>query len=316
MNKASRKDALIYAVVLNWNNSEDTGECIGSLLKVVHPSLRVVVVDNGSTDGSGRRLKEAFPDVMVLQTGRNLGYAGGNNMGIRHALAHGAKWVLILNNDTVVDGHLLERLMEAAEEKPEGGIYGPKVLFYHEPERVQYAGTRRVRLNRFEHVGSGKLDRNLQDPGTVETDWAAGCAMLVSSDVFRGAGLLDARYFLFMEEQEFSYRARRKGFKTYFVPRARVWHKSGVTFTKAHGPLKDRRQIYFYTRNSLLWIESYLPPLEKVGAYVSYLRFAVGHLRRLLRYSRSSPEWLHSRAVLRAFRDYIFRRFGDAPRWL
>jgi GT2 family glycosyltransferase len=306
----------IYAVVLNWNNAADTSECVSSLLCTTYPELEIIIVDNASTDGSEKILRERFPDLTFLRAKRNLGYAGGNNIGIRYALKHQADWVLILNSDAVVHEKAIEYLIAAARDLPDVGILAPKVLFYHDPERIQFAGNTRKKWSIFEHPGSGMLDQDVRADEIKETDWALGCSMMVRSDVFHRAGLFDERFFLYMEEAEFCYRAKRKGYRIYFVPLARVWHKDGATFVKEHGSTSDPRRLYFNTRNNLLWIECSLSMGEKIGAYFNFSRYPLGNLRLLLKSRRNSDEWRASRAVLKGAIDYILRRFGDAPQWI
>lgn len=130
----------ISIIILNWNGRSDTIECVESCLLSTYPSFRIVVVDNGSSDGSEAALLEKFPYLDIVQTGCNLGYAGGNNRGIRHALANGADYVWLLNNDTVVAPDALAELVAMAEATPHSGMIGSKILFYDRPDTIWFAG--------------------------------------------------------------------------------------------------------------------------------------------------------------------------------
>jgi len=127
---------LVFIIVLNWNGKDDTLECLGSLQQLDYPNFETVVVDNGSTDGSEDVIRSAFPSVNFIQTGRNLGYAGGNNVGIKHALSHGADYVWLLNNDTTVDPNALTALVETAQADPKIAVVGSKIFYYDQPDVI------------------------------------------------------------------------------------------------------------------------------------------------------------------------------------
>src|SRR5438477_3617076 len=130
----------VWIVVLNWNGLTDTLACVESLRELHYAERRVIVVDNGSTDGSVGALRSASSrlGIEIIETGKNLGYAGGNNLGIRHALDHGADFILVLNNDTTVDPLLLDELVGAADQHPEAGCFGPWIFYMHDRERVWF----------------------------------------------------------------------------------------------------------------------------------------------------------------------------------
>ena len=216
---------LLYVIVLNWNLKEDTLECLGSLFESDFPSFRVLVVDNASTDGSPEAVRTHFPRAEILVNDENLGFAAGNNIGIAYALEHGAEYVLILNNDTVVDRDLLTRLMETAQAHPEAGILGPAILYYEDRNRVWHLGDRihpllPVPVSICRNQREGRLPR---EPFSV--DYVSGCGMLVKAEVFATIGAFDARYSLYYEDADFCRRAREAGFGILAVPQARMWHK-------------------------------------------------------------------------------------------
>ncbi|MCR4287544.1 MAG: glycosyltransferase family 2 protein, partial [Deltaproteobacteria bacterium] len=130
----------VFVIVLNWNGYQDTIECVESLKGVDYPDLEIIIIDNGSIDDSVEVLRRRFPALLVLETGRNLGFAGGANFGIRRALNDGADYVIVLNNDTVVDEGFVRELVEAAREHKDAGILCSKVYFYDRPDAIWYAG--------------------------------------------------------------------------------------------------------------------------------------------------------------------------------
>jgi GT2 family glycosyltransferase len=216
----------VVIVVLNWNGVDDTLECLESLSRLDYPAYEMMVVDNGSTDGSVPAIRERFPAVTIVENGENMGYAGGNNVGLRHAMAQEADYALLLNNDTVVDPAFLRILVDAAEAEPSAGITGPTVYYHAQPDVIWSAGggidwqrgdTRMVGLNERDEGQFGTEPRPV--------DFVAGCAMLVRRAVLEQAGLLDERFFVYYEESEWCVRAARAGFRIVYVPAAHIWHK-------------------------------------------------------------------------------------------
>src|SRR3954451_7589440 len=210
----------LVAVALNWNGGEDTLAALASL-----DGIETICVDNGSTDGSDLAVEERFPFVELIRTGANLGFAGGNNVGLRRALDRGAEWVLLINNDAVAEPGLAEALARAATARPDAGVLACKILF-EDGRTVQYAGaTFNARLGYSGRlVGFGEPDR--PDDGDVrDVGRADGAALALSRAAVEGAGGLDESLFMYVEDVELSLRVRRAGFGVVLVPAARVRHK-------------------------------------------------------------------------------------------
>lgn len=239
---------LVTIVILNWNNWPDTLDCVASCRRLNWPNLRVVIVDNGSGDGSEGILRERCPDAVIIQTGANLGFAGGNNIGIRHALETGADYVWLLNNDAVSDPDALAKLVEALQSAPSAAAAGSKVYYHDDPQRIWFAGGiwTKGRL-RVRQRGTGELDHGEYDylcpVGSV-----SGCSMLIRSSVIREIGLLDESYFLYWEDTDWCARAQKNGYKVLFVPASRVWHKVSATVAP-----RSQLQYYYNTRNGLMF---------------------------------------------------------------
>lgn len=220
---------LTYVIVLNWNGRNDTLECLASLARAAGPSMRVVVVDNGSTDGSQEAIRRAYPDVTLLETGTNLRFAGGNNAGIRFALGHGAEQVMLLNNDTTVDPEFLEVMTAALQASPGAGIVAPKILYFSDPDRLWYAGGEiSFWTGTMRHRGIRLRDDGRFDV-PCETAYATGCCFLAARSTVEKVGELDESYFMYAEDADWCMRARRAGFRIVYEPRARVWHKVSVS---------------------------------------------------------------------------------------
>ncbi len=222
--KESSETPAVYAVILAFNHYEDTRECLESLQKSDYENLSIVVVDNGSSDGTPERIRAEFPDVQVIETGRNLGVPWGYDVGFSYALRAGAEYILMLNNDTVVDPQMVRRLVEAARADPNVGILMPKVLYYDDPEVVWAAGGRyRVFPPAHVIVGQDRPSAAFDKPFYLE--YALSCGLLIHRRAFEKAGLFDPGYFFFFDDWDFSQRVRAHGLRILFVPDARMWHK-------------------------------------------------------------------------------------------
>lgn len=268
----------VAIIVLNYNTKDSLSECLSSIsnLKKDRHEINVFVVDNASWDGSQeeiKNLKIKIKNLEFIQNNKNLGYAGGNNVGIKKALKDGADAVLILNPDTKVDGNLILELTHTAKRNVNVGILAPKIYFYpgfeFHKERYQkeeggkiiwYAGGKINWANVLaSHRGVDEVDYG-QYEGVEETDFATGAAMFVKSEVFEKIGFFNEDYFLYLEDLEFCVRAQKAGFKILYVPKAIVWHKWAQA-AKGGSNLQD----YFITRNRLLFGLKYAPTRSKVA---------------------------------------------------
>jgi GT2 family glycosyltransferase len=220
---------LTYVIVLNWNGRQDTLECLASLSYVVQPPMCLLVVDNGSNDGSQEAIRRKYPNVIILETGSNLRYAGGNNAGIRFALEKGAEQIMLLNNDTTVDPAFLGTMSGTLQSSPDTGIVAPKILYSADPGRLWYAG------GEISFLTGTMRHRGIREPDDgrfnipCDTGYASGCCLLAKRSVVERIGLLDESYFMYSEDADWCMRARQAGFRVVYEPRARVWHKVSVS---------------------------------------------------------------------------------------
>lgn len=237
---------LVFVIVLNWNGWRDTAECVSTLKNQHYDPYRLVVVDNGSTDGSEARLRERFPDITLLQTGANLGFAGGNNVGIQHALRQEADYIWIVNNDTKIPPGCLESLVGVMEREPRLGVLSPAVF---------HSDTRKPEpLNRFPPgIGAPRrfdpLVQDIELDADFETlDVAPGCAMLIRSGTVVDLGGFDERYFHYFEDTDFCWRAWSHGWLVARAPRCAISHLYGGS-TRTSPALA----LYYMLRNILLF---------------------------------------------------------------
>jgi GT2 family glycosyltransferase len=281
----------LVAVVLNWNGGDDTLAALASL-----EGVTTICVDNGSTDGSDRLVEERFPNVELIRAGANLGFAGGNNIGIRRAQGLGADWVLLLNNDAVAEPGLAAALDHAARARPDAGLLACKVLSA-DGQTVQYAG---AGFNKwFGYSGRVRTEGPDELRDVARAD---GAAMAVSWAAIERAGLLDLELFAYVEDVEWSLRIRRAGFGVVFVPDARARHKGSA----ATGGRRSTTNLYYDTRNTIVVSERHAPLPRGLRA----LRRGVvvgAHLAQSLSHaSRLSA----ARAVLAGWRDARAGRLG------
>ena len=315
-----RQSPKISIILLNWNGKKDTLECLASLQKVRYPNFQAIVVDNGSTDGSVAAIRAAHPHTPILENGSNLGFAGGNNPGIEWAIRHHAEWVLLLNNDTTVAPDFLDAFLKAAKEQPKGRIFGAKILRYSQPNIIDHlGGFWNPQVGEFISPDSGQPDHPYFNMRAA--DYVCGAALLMHRSVPETIGLLEPNFFLFWEESDFCYRAKRAGFEVWTAPEAKIWHKVSSSFTggKPH-------MHYFWWRSRLLWIERNCTPLEKKQLYRKIIIPELWKMGRhyLLKAGLNllcpncdrKEKARRLRAGCAGALDFFRSRFGNCPSWL
>lgn len=235
---------VISIVTVNFNGTRDTLELLESISKASFKKLEVIVVDNASNEDPTNAIHAQFPDVRVIRSQKNLGFAGGNNLGIKEA--KGA-YVMLLNNDTVVDKNFAGPIVKAFEQHPEVGIVGSKIRFLHSPGILQYAGSTKMNpytLTSFA-IGWGEDDKGQYDKAGY-THLAHGAAMTVSRKSIQSAGLMEDAYFLYYEELDWCLQIQKAGFAIWFEPQSMVHHKESMSVGKS-SPLQE----YYKTRNRI-----------------------------------------------------------------
>lgn len=244
----------VVAVILNWNGREDSLRCLEAMQRQDYSSLRLLFVDNGSHDGSEAAVRERFGDLDLLQTGANLGYAGGNNAGIAWALAEGADHVLVLNNDTVPDPGFVSALVRRAAAG--SGITGAVIPYAHDPDRLwAYGGGRfDIATGWVRHVQRPVDERELTTRGSVHF-YITGCAMLLSRAVLEDVEGFDPGYFHFCEDVDLCLRAEAAGHQLGVAPDARVLHRVSAT-TRVSSPAF----LYYNLRSRLRLVQRFGPP--------------------------------------------------------
>ncbi|MFC1466091.1 MAG: glycosyltransferase family 2 protein [Candidatus Brachytrichaceae bacterium NZ_4S206] len=295
----------VLIIVLCYNGVELTLACLASLSKLDYAQADVLVVDNASSDGTPAQVRERFPKVKVIQTGSNLGYAEGNNVGLRYALEHDYDYALLLNNDTEVAPDFVTELVRACEADCTIGVAGPKMYYFAPKDRLYSIGGevdwRRgtTRMIGLDEPDEGQFDRSR------EVDFVSGCALLARVEAIRQAGLLDPRFFMYYEETEWCVRIRRAGWRIIYVPSSIIWHK-----IEPAKQAESARIAYYMTRNRLLFLRLTRAPL------IAWLNAAFLQDGRTWLSYTVRPKWRHKaaqrRAILRGWTDFLHGHFGMA----
>jgi GT2 family glycosyltransferase len=299
----------VAIVVLNWNGYHYTKACVESLERITWPNYEIIVVDNGSTDDSARKLREDFPRHQILANPTNLGFARGHNVGIRRALADGADYVLLLSNDFVVTPGFLEPALALAESDARIGMIGGKIYLLEQPGRLWYAGGRISRLRGMVKVyGARRKDRG-QYERIRRISFVSGAKMLIKRAVLQNVGLLPEEYFFGIEEWDYSVAVGRAGYRMYYVPGFVSYHKVGGSYSQTRP-----KYLYGWWRGRLIFQEKYCP----VGFWAWKWGCLLGHLAlgrwRLSRLGRETLGVSYF-ALREAFRDHqhaTSRSFSEA----
>ena len=307
----------VYIVVLNWNGRDETLACLWSLRRIAYDNYRIILVDNGSTDGSPEEVARLFPEVLLIRNVKNVGFDEGNNIGIRAAIEKKADAVLLLNNDTVVCRNILRILSGTAAIYPDAGILGPKIYYFDDPTSIWWAGSRRKYSETgwlLTYTQEGKMQKDVgQFDEVKKIDAVIGCAMYIKTEVIDEIGYLDARYFIYHEEYDFCRRAKEKGWRCYLVPDAKVWHKISLSMGG-----KDSPSLYhLWTRNWLLLSRKQTNLLLWPLLYYYYLKESFWVYQGLRARSVNDS----AEASLAGAWSAIINRFGPPgnaapPRWL
>jgi GT2 family glycosyltransferase len=268
----------VHTILVNWNNYTDTATCLSSLRQLSYANYDVIVVDNGSTDDSAARLRDAFPDLNIIELGRNLGFAGGCNAGIRFALSQGSDFVWLLNIDTTVDRDALRALVDKARSSPRLGACGSAIYFMDDPQRLQAWGGGHV------NFWLGRSRHFIQPVPDESVEFITGASMLISRTAIESIGLLDEYFFMYWEDADYCFRLRASGWDLAVAGQSRVWHKGSSSVGKESAKL-DR----YFNASAKRFFRKHAAVSSVTIWTGGTLRFA----KRLLR-----GDWTRARAVL------------------
>lgn len=289
--ESTNKQPLVSIVTVNYNQSKVTCELIESLRKITYNNIEIFVVDNGSPSDNPDVIKEEYPEIILLKTNENLGFAGGNNYAFPYCKG---KYVLLINNDTEVDPGFLEPLVELLESDPKIGIVNPRIQYYYSPGIIQHGGYTPfnfITIRNFS-IGYGKKDDG-QFMNISESGSTFGAAMLVPLKVIKEVGMLADIFFLYYEEHDWAAHIKKAGYSTYYNGKSLVYHKESIS-TGKDSPFKT----YYISRGRILFARRNTSGLKKFFAMmyiylVTTPRITLGYLLRL----RFDHVWAYWRAV-------------------
>lgn len=299
----------VAIVVLNWNQRDLTLDCLRSLSELDYPNYFNILVDNGSNDGTYEAVQSQFPDTKVIKKNMNLGFAEGNNVGIRYALREKADYILILNNDTIVEPSMLSTLVNVANSHPDIGMVGP-AIFYDDPPGMIFSVGSYVKWAQgtIEHRGMREYINPIDLSSSPEpADFLVGCGVLVSKQCLEAIGLLNNAYYLNYEDVEWGIKAWRHGFRVLCVTSGTMWHKVSASLGRA-----SPANTYYMTRNSLLFFWRNAPSHIRL---LSVSRILLRTLRTIAAWTLKSqyhnqPFQRKRDANLMALRDFFLGRFN------
>ncbi|HYM65395.1 MAG TPA: glycosyltransferase family 2 protein [Candidatus Sulfotelmatobacter sp.] len=290
-------------IVLNWNGGNYILKCLKSLKNAKSNLVRIniIVVDNNSNDDSVRRIAKEFPKITILKNKKNLGYSGGNNIGIKYSLKNNADFIMLLNPDTTVNNNFIDPMIKLLASDKNVGIVGSKTYKGSFPSKIiSNAGNFFDKNFVGKDLGNGKIDKG-QYNSVLKTDYVSGTGILIKDKVFKEVGYFDERFFLYYEDADFCFRARTNGFICCFAQSSIIYHKGSVS-TVFGSPL----HTYYNARNRLLFLEKYSSFKVKFFEFKKVLKISLRYLVK----KRNSDKY-----ILLGLRDYLFRHFGERTYW-
>ncbi len=260
MPETKEKYPLVSLVTVNYNQSAVTCEFLDSIKKISYPNIEIFVVDNASPNDNPEIIKEKYPYIHFIQTEKNLGFAGGNNVALPHCKG---KYVLFINNDTEVEPGFLEPMVDLLENDPSIGMVSPKIHYFHTPETFQFAGftpINPVTIRNFA-IGFGEKDTGQYDYA-CETGSIFGAAMLVPYRIMEEVGIMTEVYFLYYEEHDWADHIKRAGYKIYYQGKSLVLHKESISTVK-----ESPFQIFYLNRGRILFARRNSKGFNKIASF-------------------------------------------------
>lgn len=258
---------LVYIIIVNWNKPDDTCDCLETVLGLEYPNYKTIVVDNGSTDDSVSIIRKKFSNITMVVNDNNIGYTGGNNIGIDIALENNADYVWILNNDTIIAKDSLTLLVDKLEKDDKYGLASP-LIYYYGDNSVQFCGSyldaKSNTIVKIDDINDYKLLKN------VYTIILWGTALLIKVSVIKNIGKLNNKYFAYHEDCEYCIRAERAGYKAFVVPKALIYHKDSLSTGGKRSPIQSYlriRNLYFLWNDNM----KYKDRLYNLREYMSFV---------------------------------------------
>lgn len=292
----------VAIILVNWNGLMVTKQCLDTLRSIQYRSFQVIVVDNASSDGSADILRNEYPEVVVISAGSNLGFAGGNNLGFRYAFQYKFSYILMLNNDTIVEADFLDHLVSYMDTHPEVGAIQPRIHFEHDRSLIWNGGSKHAVWPGFLYTEDVHRKPSKSALQLKKVDWITGCAFLIRTSVLQQTGLLAENMFMYSEDVDLSMRIKALGYTLIYHPQAVIYHIAGMsnkTTTKGKEgyvhPL-----VHYYNQRNRLWILKKYTPSYAIPTVVIcnffYIILIIGYFALRGRFNKL-------KAVLKAVKD-------------
>jgi hypothetical protein len=292
----------VFIVLLNYNGVHDTLECVESLQKITYPNYQIIVVDNGSSGDDVEQLHSLGNRIQLIESDINRGFSGGNNLGITYALNSGAAYIMLLNNDTIVEPDFIDRLIEGFGDDDKIGITVPKINYYAERGKIWYGGgdISKYRASGFtDGVGEDESKHNVDKYVT----FATGCCLLIRADSIAKVGFMDENYFLYLEDTDYCMRFINAGYRIKYVGGGKIYHKVSAA-TQKHNSLLP---VYYVTRNRLYFAKKFF---EREFFLISAFIHVLFVPKRI--YWAITRKSEYKKIVTKAFRDFRDNKMGKA----
>jgi hypothetical protein len=285
----------VAVIIVNYNGYLLTRDCLLSFKKVDYDKYIIIVVDNGSSDGSVPRLLKEFPDVCYVQSTKNTGFTGGNNLGLKKAYELGAKYIFFLNNDTTVSHNIFD-LVGFLDEHPDVGMVAPLTFYYDRPEIISFGGGHLNRnTGRITFLNKGKRHENITD-NAINCTFLEGTAIMAREELVRHVGGFNEDYFLTSEESELCVRIIDKGYRLALTPACYVMHKVSQTMGTGSELIS-----YFVYRNRLLFIRNNAKKMSIRDSTDILLNYLSSFSSLVLKYRN----WPAARGLIFGVSDYV-----------
>ena len=296
-------EKLVYIILINYNGYKDTLECIESLKNISYRNYKIIIVDNKSTDSSIQELsKITNENIILIKSDKNLGFAGGNNLGIKYALKdEKTEYILLLNNDTIVEPDFLSYLVKTGEKDKKIGLIGCKIKYFTNRDLIWYAGGH---VNWFRFMGKHDGLRKFDSPKynkEKEISFITGCCVLIKRDVIEKIGLLPEEYFMYFEDVDFCVKVKDAGFILFYQPLAVIYHKIGLS----SGGEKSSFALEYLARNRLYFMFKYKNKVSRISFIFSiFLFFAERLVKIFLLFLKRKKAKV--KAIIRGLKEGIF----------
>ena len=278
---------MVSIIIVNYKDPSDTLDLLNCLAEITYSNFETIIVDNGTDVDRTEQFQSRLGGVKVYNTTENLGFAGGVNVGITKA---SGDYILLLNNDTIVESGFIEPMVETLNVHKEVGMLSPRILFHDGSNTIQYAGATNISswLGRGKKIGFGRID-SLEFSQSKETGLCNGACLMIRKNVIDDVGSFSEDYFMYYEEHDFCLRAKRYGWKAFYVANSRIYHKQSRSMGREN-PLKQ----YYLSRNRILFMRRFSKGFSLFFFYCYYtlLQLPVSVTRHLLKGQMASAKYV------------------------